>query len=170
MATHGIHPVRLDLTAEERDALERWTRRRSTAQALALRARIVLACADRPDAAHGVLAREFGVHRATVGIWRKRFAARRLAGLKDDARVGAPRTVTDADVERAVATTLEAAPPNATHWSTRGLAKAVGLSQTTVVRIWRAFGLQPHRREAFKLSTDPLFVAKVRDIVGLYLD
>jgi transposase len=170
MAAHGIRPVRLDLTPEERATLEGWTRRRSTAQALALRARIVLACAERPDAAHGVLAAELHVHRTTVGLWRRRFAARGLAGLKDDPRAGAPRTVSDADVERAIATTLEQAPPNATHWSTRRLARAVGLSQTTVVRLWRAFGLQPHRSETFKLSTDPLFVEKVRDVVGLYLD
>ena len=169
MAARGIHPVRLALTPEERATLVSWTRRRSTAQALALRARIVLACADRPEIAHGALAGELGVHRVTVGVWRARFAARRLEGLKDDPRVGAPRTVRDADVERAIATTLEQTPPDATHWSTRGLAKAVGLSQTTVVRIWRAFGLQPHRSETFKLSADPLFVAKVRDIVGLYL-
>ena len=170
MAARGIHPVRLELTPEERATLERWTRRRSTAQALALRARIVLACADRPEASHGILARELGVHRATVGAWRKRFAARRLAGLKDDPRTGAPRRIGDADVERAMTTTLEQAPPDAKRWSTRGLARAVGMSRSTVGRIWRAFGLQPHRSETFKLSTDPLFVEKVRDIVGLYLD
>src|SRR3954463_5508781 len=99
MAARGIHPVRLELTPEERTTLARWTRRGSTAQALALRARIVLACADRPDESHGVLAGELGVHRAPVGIWRKRFAARRLAGPKDDPRTGAPRTISDADVE-----------------------------------------------------------------------
>ena len=169
MAARGIHPVRLELTPDERATLERWTRRGSTAQALALRARIVLACAGRPEESHGVLAAELGVHRATIGAWRKRFAARRLEGLKDDPRPGAPRQVGDADVERAIATTLEQAPPNATRWSTRGLARRVGLSATTVGRIWRAFGLQPHRSEAFKLSTDPLFVEKVRDVVGLYL-
>src|SRR5215218_9332707 len=113
MAARGIHPARIGLTPEERATLVSWTRRRSTAQALALRARIVLACADRPDVAHGVLAAALGVHRVTVGVWRARFAARRLAGLKDDPRVGAPRTITDAAVERAVATTLEAPPPNA---------------------------------------------------------
>lgn len=129
----------------------------------------MLACADRPDVAHGQLAKELGVHRATIGVWRTRCAARRLAGLHDDPRAGAPRRISDADVERAIATTLEQAPTNATHWSTRGLAQAVGTSQTTVSRIWRAFGLQPHRSETFKLSTDPLFVEKVRDIVGLYL-
>jgi hypothetical protein len=105
-----------------------------------------------------------------VGTWRQRFAERRLAGLRDDPRVGAPRRIRDADVERAIATTLEQMPPDGTHWSTRGLAQAVGLKRTTVAQIWRAFGLQPHRSETFKLSTDPLFVEKVRDIVGLYLD
>lgn len=170
MAARGIHPPRLDLTPEERATLERWTRRGSTAQALALRARIVLACADRPDEAHGVLATALGVHRVTVGTWRTRFAARRLDGLKDDPRTGAPRRLGDADVERAITMTLEQAPTDATRWSTRGLARRVGLSATTVGRIWRAFGLQPHRSETFKLSTDPLFVEKVRDIVGLYLD
>ena len=170
MAARGIHPVRLELTPAERATLERWTRRGSTAQALALCARIVLACADRPEEAHGVLAQELGVHRATVGAWRTRFAARSLEGLKDDPRTGAPRQIGDADVERAITTTLEQAPPDATRWSTRGLARVVGMSRSTVGRVWRAFGLQPHRSEAFKLSTDPLFVEKVRDIVGLYLD
>jgi hypothetical protein len=126
----------------------------------------VLACAERPDVPHGVLAQEFGVHRVTVGVWRTRCAARRLAGLRDDPRGGAPRRISDADVERAIATTLEQAPTDATHWSTRGLARTVG----SVGRIWRAFGLEPHRSETFKLSTEPLFVEKVRDIVGLYLD
>lgn len=166
---HGPLTARIVLSRAERETLVRWARRRTSPQALALRARIVLACADRPDVPHGVLAAEFGVHRATVGLWRKRFAARRLAGLRDDPRVGAPRRISDADVERAIATTLEQAPPEGTHWSTRGLAQAVGLKRTTVATIWRAFGLQPQRSETFKLSTDPLFVEKVRDIVGLYL-
>src|SRR5215212_94677 len=167
---HGPPTARIVLTPEERATLTRWTRRGGTAQALALRARRVLACADRPDVAHGRIAAEYGVHRATVGVWRKRFAARRLAGLTDDPRTGAPRRISDSDVERAIATTLEQAPLDATHWSTRGLARAVGMSQTIVARIWRAFGLQPHRSETFKLSTDPLFTEKVRDIAGLYLD
>ena len=167
---HGPPTARIVLTPEERATLTRWTRRGGTAQALALRARRVLACADRPDVAHGRIAAEYGVHRATVGVRRKRFAARRLAGLTDDPRTGAPRRISDSDVERAIATTLEQAPLDATHWSTRGLARAVGMSQTTVARIWRAFGLQPHRSETFKLSTDPLFIEKVRDIAGLYLD
>jgi transposase len=167
---HGPPTARIVLTPEERETLTRWTRRGSTAQALALRARLVLACADRPDVPHGQLAAELGVHRAAVGVWRTRFTARRLEGLKDDPRTGAPRRIGDSAVERAIATTLEQAPETGTHWSTRGLARAVGMSQTTVSRIWRAFGLQPHWSEAFKLSTDPLFVEKVRDIVGLYLN
>ena len=122
MAARGIHPVRLELTPEEQAALERWTRRGSTAQALALRARIVLASAARPDEARGVLAAELGVHRATVGIRRERVAARRLAGLRDDPRAGAPRRIGDADVECATATTLGQAPPTAPRWSTRGVA------------------------------------------------
>ncbi len=167
---HGPQPAQIVLTPEEREALVRWTRRGRTARALALRARIVLACADHPDVSHGQLARELGVHRVTIGIWRKRFAARRLEGLRDDPRTGAPRRISDADVERAIATTLEQMPPDGTHWSTRGLAQAVGLKRTTAAQIWRVFGLQPHRSETFKLSRDPLFVEKVRDIVGLHLD
>lgn len=167
---HGPLTARVVLSPEERQTLVRWARRRTSPQALALRARIVLACAARSDGPHGVLATEFGVHRATVGRWRKRFAARRLAGLHDDPRVGARRRISDADVERAITTTLEQAPPEGTHWSTRGPAQAVGLKRTTVAKIWRAFGLQPHRSETFKLSTDPLFVEKVRDIVGPYLN
>jgi transposase len=166
---HGPQPARITLSAAEREALTRWARRRSTAQALALRARIVLACADRPDEAHGVLARELGVHRVTVGAWRARFAARRLDGLLDAPRCGGPRSITDADVERVLTTTLEATPAQATHWSTRLLARELGMSQTAVARIWRAFALQPHRSETFKLSRDPHFIEKVRDIVGLYL-
>jgi hypothetical protein len=119
---------------------------------------------------HGVLAAEFGVHRGTVGVWRQRFAARPLAGLRDDPRVNAPRRISDADVERAIAAKLEQTPPDGTHWCTRRLAHAVGLKRTMVAQIWRAFGLQPHRSETFKLSTHPLFVEKVRDLVGLYLD
>jgi transposase len=170
MAARGIHPARLDPTPEERATLVRWTRRGSTAQALALRARIVLACADRPEESHGVLARELGVHRATIGAWRRRFAARRLEGLRDDPRTGAPRRIGDADVERAITTTLEQAPPDATRWSTRGLAKAVGMSRTTVGRIWRAFGLQPAPERGVQALDRPAVREKVRDIVGLYLD
>jgi len=164
----GPTPVPIELTAAEREALTRWTRRRKTAQALALRARIILACAE-PGATNSAVARTLKVSRPTVTTWRQRFAKRRLDGLLDEPRPGAPHTITDADVERAITLTLETTPSDATHWSTRSLAQAAGLSQTAVARIWRAFALQPHRSEAFKLSHDPLFVEKVRDIVGLYL-
>jgi transposase len=162
------HAVPIALTEADRAALEAWTRRRKTAQALATRARIVLACAA-PGATNGGVARALGVSRPTVATWRRRFAERGPDGLLDEPRPGAPRTITDEQVERAVTATLESEPPNATHWSTRSLAQAVGLSQSAVVRIWRAFALQPHRAETFKLSRDPLFVDKVRDIVGLYM-
>jgi transposase len=158
----------LTLTDVERDALERWARRPTTAQALAQRARLVLACArGRPNTQ---VARELRLTKQTVGKWRSRFLAARLDGLLDEPRPGAPRRITDAAVEHVVTLTLEAKPRDATHWSTRAMAGRCGLSQSTVSRIWRAFGLQPHRTEAFKLSKDPLFVEKVRDIVGLYLD
>jgi transposase len=165
----GPAPIPIELTEGERETLVRWMRRRTGPQALALRARIVLACAE-PGASNSGVARSLGVSRPTVITWRRRFAEHRLDGLTDEPRPGAPRSITDADVERALALTLEAEPPDATHWSTRSLAKVTGLSQTAVSRIWRAFALQPHRHETFKLSRDPLFVEKVRDIVGLYLD
>ena len=165
----GPRPIPLTLTPADREVLERWTRRRTTAQALALRARIVLACAEVGATNSGV-ARALRVSRPTVLTWRRRFAARGPDGLLDEPRPGAPRTITDADVERVITLTLETPPPDATHWSTRRLAAAAGMSQTAVSRIWRAFALQPHRAEAFKLSTDPLFIEKVRDIVGLYLN
>ena len=158
----------LTLTAEEHDTLERWARRPTTAQALAQRARIVLACTTgKPDTEVAMDAR---VTRLTVGRWRRRFIAKRLAGLLDEPRPGAPRTITDEHVERVVRLTLETTPRDATHWSTRAMARRCGLSQTAVSRIWRAFALQPHRTETFKLSKDPLFIEKVRDIVGLYLN
>jgi transposase len=163
------HAVPITLTAADRATLEGWTRRRKTAQALALRARIVLACAG-PGATNGAVAGALGVSRPTVATWRRRFAERGLDGLLDEPRPGAPRRISDEQVERAIVTTLESTPPNATHWSSRGLAAATGLSQTAVVRIWRAFALQPHRAETFKLSHDPLFIDKVRDIVGLYMN
>lgn len=158
----------LVLTGEERETLERWARRPTTAQALALRARIVLRCASGHQ--NQDVARDVGVTRLTVGRWRQRFVAKRLDGLLDEPRPGAPRTVTDAAVERVVRLTLETTPQDATHWSTRAMAKRCGLSQSAVSRIWRAFALRPHRVETFKLSKDPLFIEKVRDIVGLYLD
>jgi len=158
----------LVLTGDERETLERWARRPMTAQAVAQRARIVLRCATGQP--NQVVARNMGVTRLTVGRWRQRFVTKRLDGLLDEPRPGAPRKITDADVERVVRLTLETAPRDATHWSTRGMAKRCGLSQTAVSRIWRAFVLPPHRVKTFKLSKDPLFIDKVRDIVGLYLD
>jgi transposase len=160
-----IPPV--TVTAEERETLERWARRPTTAQALAMRARIVLASA----AGHPILqvARDEDISWATAREWRRRFLRRRLDGLLDEPRPGAPRQISDHDVERIVTMTLEATPRDATHWSTRSMARASGLSQTAVARIWRAFALQPHRTDTFKLSKDPLFIEKVRDIVGLYL-
>ena len=155
------------LTSEERETLEQWARRPTTAQALAQRARIVLACAT--DKTNGNIALGAGVTRQTVGRWRTRFARKRLNGLLDEPRPGAPRTIGDADVERVVRLTLETAPRDATHWSTRAMATRSGLSQSAISRIWRAFALQPHRVKTFKLSKDPLFIDKVRDIVGLYL-
>ena len=158
----------LMLTADEVETLERWARRPTTAQALAQRARIVLACATGQE--NGAVAAEAQVTRQTVGRWRRRFVDQRVAGLLDEPRPGAPRTITDEHIERAVRLTLEAKPRDATHWSTRALARRCGLSQTAVSRIWRAFALQPHRAATFKLSKDPLFIEKVRDIVGLYLN
>src|SRR5438445_2119764 len=157
----------LVVTSEEQAALERWARRPKTAQALAQRARIVLACAT--GATNTVVAARFRITRQMVGKWRARFVGRRLDGLLDEPRPGAPRRVEDDDVERVLTRTLETMPRDATHWSTRGMAAKTGLSQSTVSRIWRAFALQPHRAATFKLSKDPLFIEKVRDIVGLYL-
>lgn len=156
------------LTVDERETLEQWARRPKTAQALAQRARIVLACATEDT--NGDIALAAGVTRQTVGRWRARFAQKRLQGLLDEPRPGAPRKILDAEVERVVRLTLESMPRDATHWSTRAMAKRCGLSQTAISRIWRAFALQPHRVKTFKLSKDPLFIDKVRDIVGLYLD
>jgi transposase len=158
----------LTLTEDERATLERWARRPTTAQALAQRARVILGCAAGET--NTKVARRLRLTKPTVGKWRSRFVAKRVAGLLDEPRPGAPRTVNDAQVDAVVTLTLENKPHDATHWSTRAMAARCGLSQSTVSRIWRAFGLQPHRTETFKLSTDPLFVEKVRDIVGLYLD
>ncbi len=157
----------LILSDDERQKLTTWASRPKSTQRLALRARIILACADEPN--NTTVAARLKVCTATVGTWRNRFVAKRLDGLVDEPRPGAPRTVTDADVERVVTNTLETKPNAATHWSTRGMAKATGMSQSAVSRIWRAFGLKPHRAETFKLSTDPYFVEKVRDVVGLYM-
>lgn len=157
----------LVLSEDERQKLTTWANRPKSSQRLALRARIVLECAADPS--NKAVAARLHVCNATVGTWRSRFVAKRLGGLADDPRPGAPRTVTDAEVERVITRTLETKPANATHWSTRTMAKAAGMSQSAVGRIWRAFELKPHRRETFKLSTDPFFVEKVRDVVGLYL-
>jgi transposase len=156
------------LTTEEREKLLLLARRPKSSQALAMRARIVLQCAD--GRANEEVARNLGLTRPTVGKWRERFRERRIEGLLDEPRPGAPRTITDAQVEKVVTTTLESAPAQGTHWSTRLMAQKMGLSQTAIVRIWRAFGLQPYRVENFKLSKDPQFVEKVRDIVGLYMN
>ena len=161
-----IPPLALD--GAGRETLEQWTRRPKTAQALALRARIVLACAD--GRSNTAVAAELRVCVDTVGKWRSRFLEQRLDGLLDQPRSGRPRMIDDADVERVIALTLETTPKDATHWSTRSMARRSGLSHNTVSRIWRAFALQPHRTETFKLSANPLFIEKVRDIVGLYLD
>jgi transposase len=155
------------LADDERETLERWARRPNSAQALALRCRIVLACAE--GWTNIEVAEELGVDRNTVAKWRNRFVHARLDGLHDEPRPGAPRTIGD-DVERVIVKTLEQSPRDATHWSTRSLAAATGMSQSAVRHIWRAFGLKPHLVESFKLSPDPLFIEKVRDIVGLYLN
>ncbi|MET9675962.1 IS630 family transposase [Streptomyces sp. NPDC006482] len=148
--------------------LQSWVRRRSSAQPLALRSRIVLESADGHAIAE--VARRLGITTDTVRAWRRRFLERRLDGLCDEPRPGVPRKITDADVERVIVKTLEETPKDATHWSTRSMAAATGMSQSAISRIWRAFALQPHRAETFKLSKDPLFIDKVRDVVGLYLD
>jgi transposase len=168
MARTGRPKAELVLTDEERAALEGWVRRRSSPQAWALRCRIILACAA--GATNKDVAAQVGSTPQAVGRWRARFVEYRIAGLGDMPRSGAPRTVSDEQVAAVIAKTLESAPKDATHWSTRSMAEQMGLSQSTVSRIWRAFGLQPHRSETFKLSTDPYFVDKVHDVVGLYLD
>jgi transposase len=152
----------------ERETLERWARRPTSAQALAFRCRVVLAAAEGRSSTE--IAAALGCNANTVGKWRVRFARRRLDGLHDEPRPGKPRSIGDEDVERVIVKTLEEQPANATHWSTRSLAAATGMSQSAVSRIWRAFGLKPQQTEAFKLSPDPQFIDKVRDIVGLYLN
>ena len=157
----------LAVSEAERSELTSLAARRNTAQALALRARIVLNCVEGEQ--NKVVAARLGVSENTVGKWRRRFAEHRLEGLRDDPRSGTPRTLEDEQIEAVIVRTLESLPPDATHWSSRSMAKASGVSISSVQRIWRAFGLQPHRLETFKLSTDPDFVAKVRDVVGLYV-
>jgi len=167
MAT-GRPPVRLELTNEERSALEAYARRTTVAYSIGLRARIVLLAAEGLPA-HEICSR-LGCSRSIVSKWRNRFRDLRLDGLYDAPRTGAPRTVSDERVEEIVKLTLEAKPEGATHWSTRSMAKSAGVSRQTVSEVWRAFGLKPHRVETFQLSTDPLFIDKVRDVVGLYLN
>ena len=160
--------VQITLSDDERSVLESWTSRRKTAQALALRARIVLAAAGQLTNAE--IAALEGVSRPTVTKWRNRFAERRLQGLVDEPRPGRPRTISDEQVEQVVIATLESTPPDATHWSTRSMARETGIAPDSVMRIWHAFGLQPHRREKWKLSKDPQLIEKVHDICGLYLN
>ena len=158
----------LMLTNDERVKLQQWVRRPKTAQRLALRSRIVLRCSE--GLSNQAVARQLRITGATVCKWRERFRVHRLEGLTDEPRPGAPRQVSDARVEEVITRTLESKPAAATHWSTRSMARATRVSRATVSRIWRAFGLQPHRTETFKLSADPFFIEKVRDIVGLYLN
>src|SRR6058998_845875 len=157
----------LTLTEEESERLESLVHRARTQPLLARRARIVLACAEGMD--NKRVARRLHASLGMVGKWRARFLKARLEGLYDEPRPGAPRTVSDAQVEEVIIQTLESTPRGETHWSTRGIAKATGLSRMTISRIWHAFGLQPHRTDTFKLSPDPLLIEKVRDIVGLYM-
>jgi transposase len=164
----GPHAIPITLTDDERTKLTDWSRRPTSAQRLALRAHIVLAAAA--GRSNTAIAADLRVTLPNVRKWRDRFAAVRLEGLADEPRPGTPRGITDAQVEAAVTRTLETRPADATHWSTRTLARHLGLSQTAISRIWRAFGLKPHRQESFKLSIDPFFVEKVRDIVGLYVN
>ncbi len=168
MARTGRPKQLLVLAPAEREQLERWARRPKTEQRLALRSRIVLRCAEGLD--NDEVAADLSVNAKTVSKWRRRFVERRLDGLSDDPRPGVPRTVLDDKVEEIVRRTIEEQPVGATHWSTRSLAAQVGVSAATVGRIWQAFGLKPHLLQTFKISTDPLFVEKVRDVVGLYLD
>jgi transposase len=160
--------VTIELSDEDRAVLEGWTRRRTSAHGLAQRSRIVLDAAD--GRTNTEIAQRLGVSRPTVTRWRRRFAERGVDGLVDEPRPGRPRTITDEQVEQVVVKTLEQTPKDATHWSTRSMAAEVGLTQNAILRIWHAYGLQPHRRENWKLSKDPLFVDKVHDVVGLYLN
>jgi len=168
MSTRGRPTAVIELTDAERETLQRWVRRHSSAQALALRSRIVLACAE------GMTNQEVAalerIHPATASKWRRRFAVDRLEGLVDAPRPGAARTIADATIEAVVVDTLESTPGEDTHWSTRGLAAKHGISKTTVAEIWRAFGLKPWQQDSFKVSPDPDLIEKVRDLVGLYMN
>ncbi len=168
MPPRGRPKAVLELAEEERDRLQRWARRRESSQALALRSRIVLACAQGKD--NKSVAAELRCSQATVGKWRGRFVEHRLDGLTDDDRPGRPASVTAEQVEDVVVATLESVPANATHWSRAKMAERSGLSKSTIGRIWKSFELKPHRADGFKMSNDPLFVEKVYDVVGLYLN
>jgi len=168
MARTGRPKAVLELTEQEREQLSRWERRRKSSQALALRSRIVLACAT--GLSNTEVAAALGVSQPTVGKWRSRFCELRLDGLLDDPRPGRPASITAEQVEDVLVATLESTPANATHWSRASMAQRSGISKSSVGRIWRAFELKPHRADTFKLSNDPLFVEKVYDVVGLYLN
>ena len=168
MAKTGRPKAELILTDGERATLQRWARRAKSAQALALRAKIVLACAEGKD--NKEVAAQLRVHQATVGKWRSRFITARLGGLADEDRPGRPLTITDEQVEEVIVATLEDTPKDATHWSRAAMADKSGLSKSTIGRIWKAFRLKPHLTDGFKVSTDPLFIEKVRDVAGLYMN
>ena len=167
MARRGRPVAEIVLSSEERKALQRWAQRHSSSQALALRSKIVLGCAD--GELNGAIATRLGCHPVTVGKWRSRFSVDRLDGLVDAPRPGAQRSIADDVIEAIVVETLESAPGQDTHWSTRGLAAKHGISHQTVAEVWRAFGLKPWRQDSFKVSPDPDLVEKIRDLVGLYL-
>ena len=168
MPRSGRPKTLLEVTDDERDQLIRWARRAKSAQALALRSRIVLACADGLN--NKEVAARLGCAAATVGKWRARFVEGGLDGLSDEPRPGRPASIAIDQIEEVVVATLESKPENATHWSRSKMAQRSGLSKSTIGRIWKSFGLKPHREDGFKLSNDPLFVEKVYDVIGLYLD
>jgi transposase len=168
MARTGRPKAELTLSGDERATLQRWARRAKSSQALALRANIILTCAEGRD--NKETAALLRCHETTVGKWRKRFIDKRLDGLADEPRPGRVPTITDEQVEKVVVATLEETPGNATHWSRASMAERSGLSRSTIGRIWKAFHLKPHVADTFKLSSDPLFVEKVYDVVGLYLN
>jgi transposase len=166
MARTGRPKAELVLTDQEREQLVRWARRAKSSQVLAMRSKIILACAD--SGTNADVAAALGVHLSTVGKWRRRFVALRLDGLIDEDRPGRPPSISLDRIEEVVVATLEQTPRNATHWSRKLMAEKSGLSKSTIGRIWRDFGLKPHRTDTFKLSTDPLFIEKVVDVIGLY--